>query len=437
MTWLIVLVLTPVAVGMLLSPGGRLILVMSAGLLVFTPGRASFTPKFIFLALLLFSSALAITRIRHTGLRPTSWLIASMVGLVSTLFVAALNGWAAEPQATLQNGLPYLLVLLVLPLAVDAGLGSSRRLLETGLLVVGMLGALSFTTHWLARRGVSTLDADGLLATSLLMPALVFQWGLVSAGEKDRSWALRILAISVSLVVPFALLVTGTRSALVLAVGFASFLFWTLTKKKAMRTLIVAVVAVGTSIPLLGWLASELLIQTDFLSRRIAALQQALLYGSFGDESFAARRYSTEIVLSMVERDWLFGLGLSTPEPIMTFDTPLSTVMRIGIAGSFFLVMYLVAALHWAMTTIPKNARGDAIRAMIIGWLLVVLTYGALLNPPTDDRLFAFAFAIAIALAINARHGDAQATSQTRVASRSGVVVVGLPAKSSANLAKS
>jgi hypothetical protein len=203
--------------------------------------------------------------------------------------------------------------------------------------------------------------------------------------------------------VPFAFLVTGTRSALVLGVGFVAFLFSRLVNRKILRTLSSAAFAMVISLPILGWLASELLTSSVFLSRRIAALQAAITYGSFGDESWATRKYSTEVVQSAIEGRWLFGLGLSTPDPLTAFDTPLATVLRIGVAGNFFLLVYFIVAVRWAMKTAPSNAAGDSVRTVIGGWFLVVLAYGVLLNPPTDDRLFAFALAIALALAVNAR----------------------------------
>ncbi|MEI6536340.1 MAG: hypothetical protein WCN98_13420, partial [Verrucomicrobiaceae bacterium] len=210
----------------------------------------------------------------------------------------------------------------------------------------------------------------------------------------------------ISVMVPFAFLVTGTRSALVLGVGFAGFLVWRLARGKILRTLSGGALAMVISLPILGWLASELLSSSVFLSRRIAALQAAITYGSLGDESLAIRQYSTAVVQSAIEGRWLFGLGLSTPDPLTAFDTPLASVLRIGVAGNFFLLVYFIVAVRWAMKTAPRNAAGDSVRAVIGGWFLVVLAYGVLLNPPTDDRLFAFALAIALALAVNARESS-------------------------------
>ncbi len=419
MDWLIALAVVPVALWMMFSAGGRLLLVMAAGLFVFTPGDAAFAPKLVFLALLFGSSAISLLRLRGAGIRPSAAVAASAACYLVTLLIAAIEGWSASPQATMQNGLPYVMVLLVPPIAIDAGMNSSRRLLESGMLAVGITGALSFTVHWLARRGVSSLDINGLFATSLLMPALVFQWGLMVTTDKSRALITRFSAAGLSLLIPFALLVTGTRSALILGVGFAVFLIWRLLRKRILVTIGAAVATVAIAVPLLGWLASKLLKQTDFLSRRLEALQNAVVYGSYGDESLAGRNYSSDVVRSVVEGQWLFGLGLSTPDPIAAFDTPLSTVMRIGVAGNFFLLVYLTSALWWAMKSASSNPAGDSIRAMTIGWFLTVLAHGALLSPPTDDRLFAFAFANAIALALNTRYGQHQDVNPPTARNRS------------------
>ena len=412
MSWLIAAILLPFVISLLSSPGGRFLLVMLAGLVVFTPGQATLGPKTLFVTLLLSSAVVSVLRLRSAAVKPSSALLAA-TGLFGAMLIAiALAGWAVDPKLTLQNGLPYILLLLVLPIAIDAGQGESRRFLETCMLVVGLVSALSFTVHWLDRRGVSTLAYESLLATSFLFPALVFQWGLVMAGEKDRGWRVRAVATAVSVLIPFAFLVTGTRSSLVLGFGFAGFAIWKIMKGQFFSTLARGSIAVGIALPILGWVGSKLVSNPEFLERRFEALKLAVTYGAAGDQSIEMRQAANQVVSIALDGNWFFGLGLSTPDLLdRAFDTPLVAIMRIGIVGALLLAVYLVVALRWAMTIAPQNATGDSIRAIIGGWFLVVLAVGLLLGGATDDRLFAFAFAAVIALAVNARSYSDQSAS--------------------------
>jgi hypothetical protein len=401
MSWLIPTMLGPIAAAMLFSPGGRLFLVTGAALLVFTPGQAALGTKVAFVAIVLISSAVSVLRLRNTEVQISGGLRSAAACYAVALIVAGLIGWTDDIEATLQNGLPYLLLLLVLPIAIDAGLGSGWRFLETGLIVVGITAALSFTLFWLDRRGIASLGTSRLLAYSLIMPALLFQWGLMTAGATSRPGLLRLLAIAVSSFVPIAFLITGTRTALVFSAGLVAATLMALAKRGTLRTVTGIVVSVAVVIPLLAWLGPILLNRPDFVTSRLASLQSVFAYGTAADTSLQQRQMATQAVLGQLDGHWLFGTGLSTPDLLLNFDTPISPVMRIGLIGAFFLVLYVVLALRWAMNMAGRDAQGDYIRRIIIGWFLIVIAYGALI-PPVDDPLFAFAFAIAIALAVNA-----------------------------------
>ena len=388
---------------MLISPGGRLFLVTGAGLFVFTAGFADLPTRVMFVTLVLLSSAVSILRLRNSVVRPSKWLVLSGACYGTALLIAALVGWAEDPQRTLQAGMPYVLLLILLPIALDAGLATSFRKIEIGLIVVGVVATASFSVDWLSRRRISTLDLDQLLAGSFLMSALVFQWGLITSIWGSEKWLMRIVAIVVSVFVPIAYLITGTRSSLVFFVGFLAVMIGRPIRAKMLRTAIFVTASIAVAIALLDLLAASLLTRPDFVSERLASLRGVLSYGGAADASWQMRQLSTEAATRVLDGHWAFGRGLSTPNPLLHFDTPLSSVMRIGVVGVLFLVLYMFVALRWAMNTAPRSAQGDSARGIIVGWSLIVVTYGGFLIAPVNDPLFAFAFAIAIALAVSAR----------------------------------
>ena len=406
MTWLLPLMLLPPAVAMLFSPGGRFFLVTAAGLVVFTPGHADLTTKVAFVALVLASTVTSLLRLRNEQIGADRSLVAAAAAYGASLMVAALVGWTDDIPATLQEGLPYLLPLLLLPVAIDAGRGTSRELLETGMLAVGLISALSFMVFWLDRRHISTLALNQVFAASFLMPALVFQWGIVTAVTASRTWVVRVPAMAAAVFIAVAFLITGTRTSIILVAGLLALVIWRSTKGRFLRVLM-GLTAVGAIfLPLLNLFASVLLTRPDFVSSRIASLLKVLTYGSAADASWQARQLSTQAAQIALEGHWLFGTGLSTPDPLLlSFDTPLSTVMRLGLVGTASAIIFIVVALRYSIRGGNRSEQNKPAQGVIMGWLLIVVVLSTLLSP-FDDSLFAFAFATAVALGINSQELD-------------------------------
>ena len=409
MTWLALLMLLPAAAAMLFSPVSRLFLVTAAGLVVFTPGQADLTTKVAFVALVLASTTISLLRLRSAHLVADRAVITSAAAYGASLMVAALVGWTDDVPATLQNGLPYVLPLLLLPIAIDAGRGTRRQLIEAGMLAVGLLSAVSFMIFWLDRRHVSAVAINQVLGSSILMPALVFQWGIVTSLMASRTWTVRLTAMSSAVFIAAAFLLTGTRTSLVLAAGLFALVIGRSSVGKIFKTVLALSVAGAVAIPLLDSLASVFLTRPDFVSSRISSLASVLQYGSAADASWQARQLSTQAAQIALEGHWLFGTGLSTPQPLINFDTPLSIVMRVGLLGSASAVAFIVTTLRYAMRGGTLSGSTNPVRAVLLGWFLIVAGLSAII-PPFDDPLFAFAFAIAVALGINAQGSNVPQT---------------------------
>ncbi len=399
MAELLMLALLPLVAIAFFSPLGRLFVVTCAGLVVFTPGYAPAALKITFVVLLLLASAVSLKRIQNLTLRPDRLLVLSAVFFALTLLLSLMAGGLGDPQRTLQNGLPYALTLLIVPIAVDAGANSSWRRLEFGILAVGFVATISFVTYWLDKRGIASVNTGEILAASFLMPALIFQWGLVVAGDGRRRSAIRWVGLTSAFLIPTAFFVTGLRSAAALSFGVVGLLLWGLTRARFVRTLASMVVAIAAAVPILSLAASGLLADTGWLWRRFESLGDQFAYGFAGDGSWLLREEARFAALSVLESRWLFGAGLSTPNPIEPFDTPLGPVMRLGLIGVIAFFFYIYSALHWSMKIVGRDSRGDCVRGVIIGWSLITLAYGILI-PPVDDTLFGFAFGFVIALAV-------------------------------------
>lgn len=403
-------ILSPLALLFFFSPGGRLLLNLAAALVVFSPGYAPISVKLVFLGILGLTTAVSVIRLRHVDIQLGGGLKAAYFGYASALLLSVVVGSYGGVEATLQNILPYLLLLLILPIAIDAGAGSDWRLLESGLVITGLVSAVSFSVQWLSRRHISSLDADQLLAASMLMPAVVFQWGLVMSGEHSRAPWVRVVATFVSIAIPVAFLVTGTRTSVVFLLGLAFYFYWVAAnqKRRALRSGMIGLLGVACSLPALGWIASLVMQDPEFLSKRIASIQGILSHGSASDASLRAREMATDTALAVLDGHWLFGLGMSTPKPywVYAFDTPLLTVMRLGVIGTLLLVIYVSMILRWVVRVSPEDATGTCIRGIAMGWAMIVVGFGIFISP-VDDPLFVFALGGIVALAVCARKREA------------------------------
>ena len=417
----LLIALSPLALGMTFSAAGRFALAVIAALVVYTPGYAPDLAKFAFVGFVCLATVAALFRLQKLDLALGSGLKVSAALYAGGLAFAGLTGWTDDLTSTLQQGLPYALLLLMLPVAIDAGLGTSPRVIEAGIVLAGLVSAASFTVFWLDNRNVSALSANALLAASVLMPALLFQWGLLTATDRLRSRAVRFIAVACSFSIPIAFFLTGTRTALVLGLGFAAFLIWSLSKRNIFGTVLVSGLSLILALPALAWLAAFFLSDATFIERRIGTLQQLFSAGANSDRSWQARQLAFDAARTVLQGHWITGLGLSAPKPLWleSFDTSLSIVMRLGVVGTLFLITYVVSTLRWAIRIAPTGEAGDSLRGIVIGWSLTFGGY-AIVVSPVQDPLFAFTFSAIIALAVSTR----QAVSQQ---SYSRTVVVDTP----------
>lgn len=408
----LLIVLSPVALGMVFTAAGRFALVVIAALVVYTPGYAPDLAKFAFVGFVGIATVVSLLRLQKFDLALGSGLKLSAALYAAGLAFASLTGWTDDITATLQQGLPYALLLLMLPVAIDAGIGATPRVIEAGIVLIGVVSAASFTVFWLDNRNVSALSANAFLAASVLMPALLFQWGLLTATDRLRSKVVRLIGAACSFSIPIAFFLTGTRTALVLGLGFAGFLIWSLSKRKVFGTVLVSGLSVLLTLPVLAWLATLLLSDVTFIERRIGTLQQLFSAGANSDRSWQARQLAFDAARTVLEGHWITGLGLSAPKPLWleSFDTPLSIVMRLGVVGTIFLITYVVSTLRWAFRIAPLGEVGDSLRGVVAGWSLTVGGY-ALVVSPVQDPLFAFAFSAVIALAVSTKYSVSQESS--------------------------
>lgn len=385
----------------MMSPGGRFFLVTGAGLVVFTPGDAPIAQKVAFLVLLLSSGVISLLRLKNVEIKPSRPVLVTAAGLAASLLVAAVDSWAQDPVKTLQNALPFALALFLLPIALDTAQSTSRRTLELGILVVGLIATASFTIHWLNLRGISAFAIADLLASSFLMPAFIFQWGLVTASESAYSPGRRLFGVVISLGVPVALLTTGTRSTIVYAFGVIGFLIWGVTNRRVIRAAASVAIASAVALPLLAFVVSFAVRDSTFLTKR---LEMTLQSGVGRDASWQQRQLATQTARSLLEGHWWYGRGLSAPNPLKAFDTPLLPFYRIGVFGTIFFVLFLVVTLRWAFKIASNDVTGNVARGTIVGWTFIVVAQAVLLTPPIDDTLFPFAFIFGVVLAVNSRY---------------------------------
>lgn len=179
-------------------------------------------PKVAYLAgsaACLAAALLAVWRMRRspTVMRAAPWLVASaaLAVLIALSFVVAR---AAGTSVTdwLRDAATYGLFASLPVFALDAQGSASRRLLVGMLVAAGILGGLSWAVEWLGRREILELPYARLLFPSAQLPAVLYVFALAAALAANGgrlAWAV-LAGITLGI-----LLVTGTRSALLLLVA--------------------------------------------------------------------------------------------------------------------------------------------------------------------------------------------------------------------------
>lgn len=398
------------------SAAVRLLLVVAGGMLVLGSSSDVGVNKILYAGLVLVCAAISAYRlaINPPAFTPQfrillPWGVAA-IAIIGISFVASPGG--SDVTIFARQSIFYLLVILGPVIGLDAGRDLKSRTVYWIIGLVGVVAAVGFAFDWLERRGVTTLDIGRFVLSSLLLPALAFSLALVLVFHAKSVIARACWAV-VTIAIPVAMLVTGTRTNLVVFIAILAVLGRLVSfRVPPLRMLLYVGVAGVVGFAVFPIVAGALVSDPGFIASRVQAALTVVTGDAGADASFTGRSSQFAMAMDVVGRSPLLGMGLGWAVPFTT-DAPLiGTVVRLGWAGTAVMIAFLIAISRAVYTS--RRAWGPS-AAHTAWWGFVAVTIiSTLFGTPFEDRGFGFAImlatmAVAAANAEGARRmGEAQ-----------------------------
>lgn len=393
------------------SSSGRFAIVISGGLLVFRSSDQLDVTKIAYLLWVAVSTAVAVVKLGadrdHDRLNDIRPLVLSAVALaaaiVLSLAVALVSGTSFIDW--LRDAAPYCLLVVAPFLAWDSVRSRLSSHLEVIIVASGLMASVAFAVEWLGRRGLADLPFATLGSSSGMLSGLAFIVAIgavLSGGRRAIVWA----AIAATIIT--LLLITGTRSAVVLLVGPIAMMFEPGKRLTRARRLAGAFVVVGLAMLALTFIALQSgIIDVLRLSQRLGSIA-GLGTDLSNDQSFIERLAQAETVSSTFANSPLFGVGLGHAFAFVRFagnvtseftvDTGLSLAAKFGLAGLGLLAVAASSSFVFFRRLRPRLS--EHIRLSFIGFAAVALATLPLGNP-LEDKGFGLAATLLVAWALS------------------------------------
>lgn len=392
----------------------RFLFVVVGGLLVLGSSGDLSANKIVYAGLLVLCAAISVGRLIASPpsyahhFRSLIWVGLALLGIVSLSFLASPAG--SDLGTFGRQAIFYLLIVLGPVIGLDAGRDIPPRITYPLVGVLGLVAAIGFAFDWLERRGVTALSTGRFILSSLMLPSFAFALALVMVFHAQKRLA-RILWLVPVVGIPIAMLVTGTRTNLIV---FAA-VFAVLGLQRSMRVppgkmlglLVIGGVVGGLLFPLV---ASVAIADPDFLQSRIRASLTVLSGEGGADQSYAIRQNAYVVATDLIDSSPVFGMGLGYTIPI-TLDTPLLTVVRLGWLGTGAVAAF-IAAMAWS---IWKATRAIGPSPATTAWwgLLLVMLCNIPFGTPLEDRGFGFTLLLATVAIASGLHAKTQQGPQS------------------------
>lgn len=382
----------------------RLIAVTGGALLVFqAPSSAA---KFAYLCLAVLCFVLSAVRLYRTpepvvvAFRPmvpagaVFAVVIAVSGLTASAYDASLANWAAD-------ALPYVLLITLPIVGIDASADISPRASSWVLGSLGLLTAAGFAVDWLDRRGVSTLGVGRFILATAVLPALAFAYATVQCARGVRPLRWGALALAVAAL----LLVTGTRTNIVLAGAYLGLLGVSAKARFSPGRLLITggstIAGLAITLPVLG---AFVLDDPAFLrGRLLAAISASRSQGT--DQSYVIRRGIYAQARRQFEAHPWFGSGPGHlyQGGLFTLDTPWMVPAKFGIVGSLVLLAFLASVIY-SVRRLRRLVGYRYAQTAARGWAVVVMLMTPFGSWPEDKGT---ALALMLCLAVVAADAGA------------------------------
>lgn len=382
--------LSPIVLTLIaLKSWARMLVVVVGGMLVLGSSADVGASKLAYTAALVLCTLVSLLRLM---VKPPVWGKAFMPligwGLIflGCLAIGTVAGSGQDLLTVARQSLFYLMVLFAPIVGLDVGRDMKPMVVMRWIGVVGTIAAVGFATDWLNRRGVSNLPVSKFVLSSLMLPALAFSLTLVRLTYAKG--IARFLWIIPLTIIPAAMLVTGTRTNLILFFAIIGVIGATAKfRVNVGRTVVLATLGVGIAFMSIPVLAPLVLNRPEFIDNRLQAAFNVLSGSAEGDASFAGRSLQYGYANDLIAENPLFGMGPGYSAP-MSLDTPLATVVRLGIVGTIVLVAFLLTAYFAIQRT--GAIHGFSQMHTAVRGLAVVFLANIPFGTPLEDRGFGF-----------------------------------------------
>jgi O-antigen ligase len=213
--------------------------------------------------------------------------------------------------------------------------------------------------------------------------------------------------------IPLAMLVTGTRTNLIIFVALIA----TIGSAKNLavpihRMLVNIAVLVGAGVVLFPVAASFAISDNAFLASRVQAFLNVVQGRALDDQSFFGRYEQYDTAMQLIGAHPVFGLTLGT-QLDYSLDTPLLTVVHLGVLGTALLLLFVIAIII-AVVRVSRAGHPTAAYTAFKGLMLVALC-NVPFGTPFEDRGFGLAVLLALTtMASEIAHPDLAARAFTR-----------------------
>jgi hypothetical protein len=324
---------------------------------------------------------------------PLGFISASFVFMVIVSLPVAMS-FATPIDFWLRDIASYVLVAAAPIVALDAARHITASRFRAMFVVLGLFATAAFTIEWLGRRQFADIALGHLALPTFLLPAALFGASLAFSfgGPRRAHWS------AVAIIVIAGLVLTGTRSTIVLASALPAAVLFSAGRplQRGAQLLLYLTIAVVCTFAVVQAMVTFLGIDGSLLSDRFGSIAN-VVQGLQPDQSTDERGLQGAAALAEFARSPVFGSGPGRIIPwinafglavfAFTLDTPFAYLAKFGLGG---VLVLLIVAGSWVSVLRPRVEIDGEDRVAAICFSVVLLSY-AVLASPFDDKGLGFA----------------------------------------------